>query len=91
MCLCYFPLQNYVIFLQVVKDLFSGLPKLQGLQPRTISSQGRCFNIEAALEATVQSAGLIPHKPWLQKAVELYNISQVHQGRSRFRGFGAQL
>ena len=77
-----FPLQNQQIFQQVVKDVFSGLPTPPPMSLRALSAHSRSQDIEQALEATAQETGLIPHKPWIEKTVQLYNIAQVHQGES---------
>jgi len=76
-----FLLQAMPIFKAILKDCFHGLPDppaaIGGISART-----RGFDIDMALETKAKERGLIPHKPWLAKCVQLYNLSSVHHGRA---------
>ena len=74
--------QNLLLFRQVVRDVFQGLPEPPMGPPTTTSSMySRSADIEQALESTASDSGLMAHKPWIEKCIQLYNISQSHQGR----------
>ncbi|XP_023932047.1 dynein heavy chain 5, axonemal-like isoform X1 [Lingula anatina] len=68
---------NYTIFKQIVKDVFSGLPETT---KQSYSARSRSYDIEMAVEQTAREEGLIPHKRWLEKCMQLYNVSQIHHG-----------
>ncbi|CAH1799095.1 unnamed protein product [Owenia fusiformis] len=67
------------IFRHIVRDIFYGLPE----PPTTntaASARTRKFDVEAALEQTASENNLVAHKLWLDKCMQLYNVSQVHHG-----------
>ena len=74
-----FCLQNLALFKTILKDCFLGLPD----PPSNImSAKSRSFDIEAAIESKAQDLGLIAHKPWVARCLQLYNLAQVHHGTS---------
>ena len=73
--------QSSQIFKSILKDIFSGLPEPPPIIG-TISARSRGFDIEAALESKAKEKGLVPHKPWLSKCNQLYNLSSVHHGKN---------
>lgn len=77
-------LQNYAIFRQIVKDVFSGLPDAPpGPNLALASNTTRSpLDVESALESTAIDGGLVPHKAWRDKCMQLYSIAQVHQGEA---------
>ncbi len=80
--------QHLPIFKSIVKDLFSGLPE----PPNSVgmaSAHSRFHDMETSLEQTAHQNGLVPHKPWKDKCMQLYNVSQVHQGKSMVKLYAA--
>jgi len=73
-------LQALPIFKSVLKDMFAGLPEPPPATALTISARTRGVDIEQALETKAKERGLIPHKPWLAKCVQLFNLSNSHHG-----------
>ncbi|XP_060567478.1 dynein axonemal heavy chain 5-like [Ruditapes philippinarum] len=67
------------IFKNIVKDTFAALPDSPPVIG-TISARTRGFDIDQALENKAKERGLIPHKPWLSKCNQLYNLSSIHHG-----------
>ncbi|XP_053397319.1 dynein axonemal heavy chain 5-like isoform X6 [Mercenaria mercenaria] len=67
------------IFKNIVKDTFAALPEPPPVIG-AISARTRGFDIDQALEAKAKERGLIPHKPWLSKCNQLYNLSSIHHG-----------
>ncbi len=47
-----------------------------------MSAHARSFDVEAAVESTASSRGLVSHKPFVEKCTQLYNIAQVGSGRA---------
>ena len=76
----YFFFQNHAVFRQIVKDIFSGLPEPPASQ-MAMSAHSRSYDVDSALDATAGEMGLVSHKLWREKCMQLYNISQVHQGK----------
>ena len=78
----FFFFQNQTIFSQIVKDIFAGLPEPNSGSSHNITGSHvrAAFDLDAALESSTRDKGLIAHKPFLEKCVQLYNIAQVHQG-----------
>ncbi len=77
-----FVFQNFQIFRQIVKDVFQGLPDPPSPAHGTHSALSRSgdSNLENALESTASEYGLVPHKAFIEKCQQLYNISMVHSG-----------
>jgi len=73
-------LQHLSTFRSIVKDVFSGLPDLN--HHTTASAKERTADLESALEVTAREHGYGSHKQWIDKCVQLYNVSQVHNGLS---------
>ena len=69
------------IFKNIVRDTFAALPEPPPVIG-TISARTRGFDIDQALENKAKERGLIPHKPWLSKCNQLYNLSSVHHGKT---------
>ncbi|XP_074662754.1 uncharacterized protein LOC141915202 [Tubulanus polymorphus] len=67
------------VFTQIVKDVFQGLPDPPGSH-RAISAHTRIQEIELTLHSTAKENGLIPTKDWVDKCIQLYNVSLVHGG-----------
>ena len=65
-----------------MKDIFAGLPEPNNGSSYNISAgpARSVFDLDSGLESSTRDKGLIPHKPFLEKCLQLYNISQVHQG-----------
>ena len=72
-------MQNHAILRQIVKDIFAGLPDYSGRQSN-MSVHSRSYDLELAIETTTNEGGLVPHKPWMDKCMQLYQVAQVHQG-----------
>ncbi len=70
-----------MIFKQVVRDVFQGLPDAPSQPTTVMSAHSQSIDVEAYLEATAIEGGMVPHKPWMEKCMQLYNISQAHQGK----------
>lgn len=62
-----------------MKDLFSALPSPP--EPKALSARSRTTDIEAAIESQASEKGLVAHKPWIDKCVQLYTVSTVSQGK----------
>lgn len=77
------PFQTLPIFKNIVKDTFAALPEPPPVIG-AISARTRGFDIDLALETKAKDRGLIPHKPWLSKCNQLYNLSSVHHGKILF-------
>ncbi|XP_064629693.1 uncharacterized protein LOC135488785 isoform X2 [Lineus longissimus] len=71
--------ENYNILRQIVRDAFFGLPEPPS-PTRAVSAKSKYQDVEAAIIQTAKSKNLIPHRPWLDKCMQLYNVAQVHQG-----------
>ena len=69
------------IFKNILKDVFANLPESPFIPPAH-SARSRGFDIEAALEKKALEKGLVPHKPWINKCMQLFNISHVHHGKA---------
>ncbi|KAL4232681.1 hypothetical protein ACF0H5_007369 [Mactra antiquata] len=67
------------IFKNIIKDTFAALPDPPPIIG-AISARTRGFDIDLALETKAKDRGLIPHKPWLSKCNQLYNLASVHHG-----------
>ncbi|XP_052807484.1 dynein axonemal heavy chain 5-like isoform X7 [Mya arenaria] len=67
------------IFKALLKDCFHSLPEPPPVIG-AISARTRGFDIDQALETKAKERGLIPHKSWLSKCNQLYNLSSVHHG-----------
>ena len=74
------------MFRQIVKDIFSGLPDPPASQ-MAMSAHSRSYDVDSALDATATEMGLVSHKLWRDKCLQLYNISQVHQGETNSHNF----
>lgn len=46
-----------------------------------MSARSRTTDIEIAIESQSAERGLVPHKPWIDKCVQLYTVSTVCQGK----------
>ena len=64
--------------------MFSGLPEPPSSIGGVMSAHSRTYDVEAAVESTATELGLIPHKPWMDKCMQLYALSHVHQGKCLF-------
>ncbi|KAF6030091.1 hypothetical protein EB796_011604 [Bugula neritina] len=62
----------------IIKDVFSSLPVPP--EPKTASARAKNVDIEAAIESQAAEKGLVPHKPWMEKCLQLYAVSTVCQG-----------
>ncbi|KAL5009692.1 hypothetical protein ScPMuIL_011997 [Solemya velum] len=71
--------ENMLIFKNILRDIFAGLPDVP-VTAQAHSAKSRGLDIEVALEHKALDKNLIPNKTWLQKCIQLYNISQVHHG-----------
>ncbi|XP_076466964.1 uncharacterized protein LOC143298129 [Babylonia areolata] len=69
--------ENLSLFKTILKDCFLGLPDPPS---SLVSAKSRSFDMEAAIENKAQDLGLIAHKPWVARCMQLYNLSQVHHG-----------
>ena len=72
-------LQHLSMFRSIVKDVFSGLPDAS-TQTARMSAQSRTADIESALELMARERGYVAHKLWIDKCIQLFNVSQVHHG-----------
>ena len=66
------------MFKSIVKDVFAGLP-----DPGRLTAQSaliRSADVESALEVVAKERGLVAHRPWLEKCLHLFNVSQVNSG-----------
>ena len=52
-----------------------------GANAAALSAHTRTLDVESALESTARDNGYVAHKPWVEKCMQLYNVSQVHQGK----------
>ena len=68
------------MFRSLVKDVFAGLPD-SSKDATAASAHSRSSDVEAALESTATENGYVSHKQWLDKCMQLYNVSQVHHGK----------
>lgn len=68
-----------VTFKSIVKDVFAGLPEPPAAS-RAMSGIARTVDIDQALEQKATDSGLVPHKAWLNKCLQLFTVSQVHNG-----------
>jgi len=66
------------LFKTIIKDVFSSLPVPP--EPKTASARAKNVDIEAAIESQAAEKGLVPHKPWMEKCLQLYAVSTVCQG-----------
>lgn len=73
-----------------MKDVFAGLPDFAGGRTSNMSQHSRSFDLDTAIETTANEAGLVAHKPWMEKCMQLYQVAQVHQGEHRSIIEGAQ-
>lgn len=73
--------QNMALFKTIVKDCFAGLPDAP-LGQTIGSARSRGIDIESALDNKAMDAGLIAHKPWINKCTQLYSLSQAYPGNS---------
>ncbi|KAK3577475.1 hypothetical protein CHS0354_032326 [Potamilus streckersoni] len=71
--------ENMIIFKSILKDVFAGLPEAP---PHSLgqSARSRGIDLEASLETQAAEKNLIPHKPWINKCMQLFSMSQVHHG-----------
>ncbi|XP_070190368.1 uncharacterized protein [Littorina saxatilis] len=69
--------ENLSLFKTILKDCFLGLPDAPA---NMMSAKSRTFDMEAAIENKAQDLGLVAHKPWVARCMQLYNLSQVHHG-----------
>ena len=69
-----------MVFCKIVKDVFAGLPDIPSGGVNAMSAKSRSQDVESALTATATDHGLVPEKQWVDKAMQLYAVSQVHQG-----------
>ena len=72
--------QNMPVFKNILKDTFAGLPDPPPSMA-TISARTRNYDLDMALDAKAKEKGLVPHKPWLTKCNQLYNLASVHHGK----------
>ena len=70
--------QHLPVFKQIIRDVFAGLPEPPGIN--TAMSSISHYDVESAVEKAASEYGLIPHKAWRDKCMQLYNVAQVHQG-----------
>lgn len=61
-----------------MKDLFASLPVPP--EPKSMSARARTGDIEASIETQATEKGLVAHKPWIDKCLQLYTVSTVSQG-----------
>ncbi|KAJ8314952.1 hypothetical protein KUTeg_007102 [Tegillarca granosa] len=66
-------------FKSIMDDVFAGLPEPPQMS-QAPSARSRGFDIEISIKHKAVDKGLIAHKAWVNKCVQLYNISQVHSG-----------
>ncbi|XP_055954873.1 dynein axonemal heavy chain 8-like [Patella vulgata] len=71
--------QDQAQFKIILKDVFVGLPDSPAAR-NALSAKSRGFDLEAALENKAMDAGLIAHKPWINRCMQLHNLSQVSNG-----------
>ncbi|XP_070568705.1 dynein axonemal heavy chain 5-like isoform X4 [Ptychodera flava] len=66
------------ILTHVVKDVFAGL----GEPPTPMSGRARKeqIDVEQAIIQKAQDNGLVPHAPWVNKAMQVYAVSKVSHG-----------
>ena len=72
--------QNLSMFRAIVKDVFAGLPDASRLTAQ--SALIRSTDVQSALEVVAKERGIVAHKPWLDKCLHLFNVSQVNSGQS---------
>lgn len=69
--------ENLTLFKTILKDCFLSLPDAPA---GIMSAKLRSFDMESAIENKAKDLGLIAHKPWVARCMQLYNLSQVHHG-----------
>ena len=58
--------------------MFAGLPTPP--EPKAMSARAKTADIEMAIEQQSTERGLVAHKPWIDKCLQLYTVSTVCQG-----------
>ncbi|ESO89151.1 hypothetical protein LOTGIDRAFT_229063 [Lottia gigantea] len=66
-------------FKVILKEVFNGLPEVPTTR-NVLSAKSRGFDLEVALENKAADSGLIATKPWINRCVQLHNLSQVSNG-----------
>lgn len=75
--------QDGQVFKQIVKDVFHGLPDPPPERASTASGQQtKTQDLEIGLQSTCIEHGLVPHKPFIEKCLQLHNVASVHQGKN---------
>ena len=72
------------MFNSVVKDIFGGLPDVSHNLSHFVVPSGHsriAFDLDSALLNATRQKGLIPHKPFMDKCLQVFSMSQVHQGK----------
>lgn len=64
----------------MIKDVFAALPTPP--EPKAMSARAKTSDVELAIETQSADRGLVPHKPWIDKCLQLYTVSTVCQGQS---------
>ena len=62
----------------IIKDVFASLPYPP--EPKALSARARTADIEQAIELQATERGLVAHKSWTEKCLQLYTVSTVCQG-----------
>ena len=65
----------------VAKDVFGSIFDRTAIPIPLSKKEGE---LENTLIKTVQEKGLIAHKPWIAKAVQLHQLSRVNHGKERY-------
>uniref|UniRef100_A0A8C5PKA2 Dynein heavy chain n=1 Tax=Leptobrachium leishanense TaxID=445787 RepID=A0A8C5PKA2_9ANUR len=68
------PNHSYMVFKQILDDVFMGLCDIPGI--RHIAQK----DLERAIILKAEENKLFPHSPWLKKVKQLYNLSLVNTG-----------
>lgn len=86
--LLYAYLQDLSLFKTIVKDMFASLPVPP--EPKSMSARVRNSDVEAAIESQAIERGLVAHRPWIDKCLQLYTVSTVSQGADLLNAAGTK-
>lgn len=73
--LWFYYLQSYLVFKQILGDVFMGMHDTSG------SRQILQKELEKAILMKADENKLFPHSPWLNKVKQLFSLSLVNSGR----------